>query len=108
MYLFLSCPNCGGTSWTRDNVFFRCDVCGLPANTEEMVTKASEENAPAPTFGRWLRPKGSTRGSYKFQCSLCGNIVHQVTGNNGRKVKEDNPQCTYAFCPWCQKPMREE
>ena len=102
--LNLSCPECGNTTWydvVDSEGAFECAACGTVSLPEEMGTK-STESLP---FGRWIRPEGSTRGSYKFQCSVCGQISHQVTGNNGRKVKEDNPKCTYRFCPWCMTPM---
>ena len=56
---------------------------------------------------RWIRPEGAGRSSYRFKCSSCGKICHQVTGNCGRKQKVDRPDCTYRFCPWCGEKMEE-
>ena len=52
-------------------------------------------------LGKWKRPKGAGTSSYRYQCSECGGIAYQVTGNCGRKIKVSNPECTYKFCPNC-------
>ena len=49
----------------------------------------------------WIRPAGTVKNSYRFQCPYCNSICYEVTGNNGRKRKTENPQCTYRFCPHC-------
>lgn len=55
--------------------------------------------------GHWERPAGANRCSYRYKCSLCGEIAYQVTGNNGRKKKAAEPACTYKFCPHCGYPI---
>lgn len=59
-------------------------------------------------MSRWLRPKGSTRGGYKYQCSECKEICYCVTGNCGKKVKIDNPPCPYKYCPHCGAKVEDK
>ena len=56
--------------------------------------------------GRWQRPKDATKKSYRFQCSECGKIVYQVTGDCARQSRDVEPKCTYKYCPWCKADMR--
>lgn len=58
--------------------------------------------------GHWERPNGAMSCSYKYRCSECGKIAYQVTGNCGRKVKDQDPACSYKFCPNCGKKMEGE
>lgn len=102
----LTCPECGGTTWYDVNDpdgAFECASCGEIAMQEDM----GETRVEHKPFGHWLRPKDSTPKSYRYQCSVCGEIVHQA-GNNGRKVKDANPKCTYRCCPFCMSPMVTE
>ena len=57
---------------------------------------------------KWIRPAGAPRCSYRYKCPYCERICYQVTGNNGKKVKEPYPKCTYIFCPWCGERVRKE
>lgn len=49
----------------------------------------------------WIRPANATTSSYRYKCSVCEKICHQVTGNCGRKIKKAYPDCTYKYCPFC-------
>ena len=71
--------------------------------------EAIVQNEPTvePKRGKWIRPLGSPRCSYRYQCSECGEVAYQVTGNCGRKVKVPEPCCSYRYCPNCGAKMEE-
>ena len=58
--------------------------------------------------GHWVRPFGATGSSYRYQCSVCGEVAYCVTGTCGRKYKEKNPKCAYKFCPHCGAEMGDK
>ena len=68
----------------------------------------TDKGVIAPHYGKWIRPKGSTRGSYQFQCSECGETVYYVHGCNNRNNKDIDPSCGYPSCPYCHAIMRKE
>lgn len=58
---------------------------------------------------RWIRPEGAQPCSYKYQCSSCGSVCHQIKGNHrlSEKIKQKLPDCTYKFCPNCGEKVEE-
>lgn len=76
---------------------------------EAGYTQAQTElkDAYKPRKGKWIRPIGAQRSSYRYQCTECGEIAYQVNGNCGRKVKMENAPCSYRFCPNCGARMEE-
>lgn len=56
--------------------------------------------------GKWYKPKEYPRDSYRFICDNCQDVAYFVTGNNGKKQKEDHPKCGYRYCPNCGADMR--
>lgn len=56
--------------------------------------------------GEWYKPKEYPRDSYRYICSNCQDVAYYVTGNNGKKQKEDKPKCGYRYCPNCGADMR--
>lgn len=61
---------------------------------------------PERKTGRWYKPQGYPRDSYRFICDNCHDVAYFVTGNNGKKNKSDNPKCGYRYCPNCGADMR--
>ncbi len=103
------------------DVFYRylAELFGRPVYTHEWLALESDikekskpdflelcrEEEPERKMGRWYKPQGYPRDSYRFICDNCHNVAYFVTGNNGKKNKSDNPKCGYHSCPNCGAKM---
>lgn len=75
------------------------DACEAIANTTPTADVVEVK------YGRWYKPKEYPRDSYRYICTACQEVAYFVTGNNGKKHKEDYPGCGYKFCPNCGADM---
>ena len=71
------------------------------------ICKALPSAQPERERGEWYKPKEYPRDSYRYICSNCQDVAYYVTGNNGKKQKEDKPKCGYRFCPNCGAEMQK-
>lgn len=77
-----------------------------PANIAKELEKLPSAQ-PERERGEWYKPKEYPRDSYRYICSNCQNVAYYVTGNNGKKQKEDKPKCGYRYCPNCGAEMQK-
>lgn len=82
-----------------------CDWYDNPSMHDDLEKLPSAQ--PERERGEWYKPKEYPRDSYRYICSNCQNVAYYVTGNNGKKQKEDKPKCGYRYCPNCGAEMQK-
>lgn len=88
---------------TPDSIFIRNDLVDKWGNDIELYIP-NEDVSPI-VHGHWIRPIIAQERSYKWQCSVCGQIACCVF-NGGKRSKK--AVCKFAYCPNCGAKMDGE